>query len=188
MFDQKQSAAFRSITAPDELREKILAMEQGTKRKPHIIISICTAAACLLLIAAIPLLNRTLQRNPVFYVNGTTIESDAVLLTESGEAAPIMARAVPKYTAEISAEFPKKTVLTVSEGNMELINPDSTGVISSGTECTVDGEVLIRWSVDIPVNDAEYYLTADTKGEIQKFVLYYDFGKSAWYIMQENNQ
>ena len=65
MFDRKQSAAFRSITAPDELREKILAMEQGTKRKPHIIISICTAAACLLLIAAIPLLNRPLQRNPV---------------------------------------------------------------------------------------------------------------------------
>ena len=73
MFDRKQSAAFKSITAPDELREKILAMEQGTKRKQHIIISICTAAACLLLIAAIPLLNRPLQRNPVFYVAALTI-------------------------------------------------------------------------------------------------------------------
>ena len=61
-------------------------------------------AACLLLVAAIPLLNRPLQRNPVFYANGTIIENDALLLGEISEAAPIMARTVPKYTAEIYAE------------------------------------------------------------------------------------
>lgn len=183
MFDQKQTAAFQSITAPDELREKILAMEQGSKRKPHIIISIC-AAACLLLLVAIPLSGRLLQKNPVFYANGTIIESDAMLLSESGGASmATFARSVPKYTAEISAEFPEKTVLTVSDGTMELVSPDSTEVIGGGTECTAKGNFLIRWTVDIPTSDAEYYLTADTKGGTRKYLLYYDFGKKAWYIM-----
>lgn len=188
MFDKEQSAAFVSITAPDELKEKILAMEQGSKRKPHIIIGIC-AAACLLILAAIPLSGRLLQKNPVFYANGTIIESDALLLSESGGASmATFARSVPKYTAEISAEFPEKTVLTVSDGTMELVSLDSTEVIGGGTECTTEGGIIIRWIVDIPENTAEYYLTADTNGDKQRFVLYYDFGKAAWYIMQKNNQ
>ncbi len=186
MFDQKQTDAFRSITAPEELRERVFAMEQKKPRNSRrLIMSISSAAACLLLVAAIPLFGKTPQKNPVFSVNGTTIAEEAILLSEENSGVmAASARTVQKYTAVISAEFPTDTTLAVSEGIMELTSIDSTGIIGSGAECKAKGNVLIRWTVDIPTENAQYYLTADTDGKEQTFKLYYDSASNLWYISQ----
>ncbi len=186
MFDQKQTDAFRSITAPEELRERVLAMEQKKPRNSRrIIMGISSAAACLLILAAIPFFGRTLQKNPVFSVNGTTIAEDEILLSdENSGVMTASARTVQKYTAVISAEFPTDTTIAVSDGNMELTSIDSTGIIGSGEECKAKGNVLIRWTVDIPTENAQYYLTADTDGKEKTFKLYYDSASNLWYISQ----
>lgn len=187
MFDRKQAEAFRSITAPEELRERILAMEQKkTRNSRRFIMSISSAAACLLLVAAIPLWGKTTQKKPVFSVNGTTIAEEAILLSE--ESSGVMtasARTVQKYTAVISAEFPTDTTLAVSDGSMELTSIDSNGIIGQGEECKTKGKVLIRWTVDIPAKDAQYYLTADTDGKEQTFSLNYESASALWYISLE---
>lgn len=184
MFDQKQADAFRSITAPEELRERVLAMEQKKSRNSRrLIMSISSAAACLLLVAAIPLRGRTLQKKPVFSVNGTTLAEEAMLLSdESSGAMTASARTVQKYTAVISAEFPTDTTLAVSDGRIELTSIDSSEVIGQGEECKAKGEVLIRWTVDIPEKDAQYYLTADTDSKEQTITLYYESAAGLWYI------
>lgn len=186
MFDQKQTEAFRSITAPEELRERILAMEQKKPRNSRrLIMSISSAAACLLLIAAIPLFGRTPQKNPIFSVNGTTIAEEAILLSEENSGVmAASARTVQKYTAVISAEFPTDTTLAVSDGIMELTSIDSSGIIGKGEECKAKGNVLIRWTVDIPTENAQYYLTADTDGKEKTFRLNYESASALWYISQ----
>jgi hypothetical protein len=186
MFDQKQTDAFRSITAPEELRERVLAMEQKKPRNSRrIIMGISSAAACLLILAAIPFFGRTPQKNPVFSVNGTTLAEEAMLLSdESSGAMTASARTVQKYTAVISAEFPTDTTLAVSDGRIELTSIDSSEVIGQGEECKAKGEVLIRWTVDIPEKDAQYYLTADTDSKEQTITLYYDSASNLWYINQ----
>ncbi len=190
MFDQKQTDAFRSITAPMELKEKVLALEQKKPRNNRrIIMSLSSAAACLLLVAAIPLLNKIPQKNPVFSVNGTAIGSEALLLTENNSGVmTAAARTVQKYTAVISAKFPTNTVITVSDGSLELTDTDTNEIIGFGTECTAEGDTTIRWTVDIPTENAQYYLTADTDGKEKTFEMYYESATSAWYIMQTANK
>ena len=190
MFDSEQTDAFRSISAPMELKEKVLALEQ---KKPHnnrrIILSISSAAACLLLVAAIPLLSRLPQKNPAFTVNGTAIGSDALLLNENNSGImAASARTVQKYMAEISAEFPENTVITVSDGSLELTDTDTNEFISSGAECTAKGNITIRWIVDLPTENTQYYLTTDTDGKKMTFEMYYESASGAWYIMQTTDK
>lgn len=187
MFDKKQTDAFRSITAPKELRERVLAMEQEKPRhSKRLVMSISSAAACLLLIAAVPLLLQSQQKNPVFSVNGAVIEDEALLLSEDNSSVmAASARTVQKYTAVISAEFPQKTTLTVSDGSLELTSPETNEIIGYGAECTAEDNVLIRWNVDLPTEDAQYYLTADADGTEQTFRLYYESASNLWYISRE---
>ncbi len=186
MFDQKQTDAFRSITAPMELKEKVLALEQKKPRNNRrIIMSLSSAAACLLLIVAIPLLGRIPQKNPVFSVNGTAIGNESLLLSENNSGVmAASARTIQKYTAVISAEFPASTVITVSDGSLELTDTDTNDFIGGGAECTAEGNTIIRWTVDIPTENAQYYMTTDTDGKEKTFKMYYESATSAWYIMQ----
>lgn len=185
MFDAKQTEAFRSIAAPEELRQRVLAMEGREQlRRKRIMMSVCSAAACLLLIVAVPLLTQRTKRTPVYKVSGFTLADEAIPL--EGEDAAVMTasvRASQEFTAVFSAEFPCETELTLSEGSLELLDPESGEVIASGMKCIAEDDVTIRWTVDAS-EDAQHVLTVDSDGTIRTLWLYYDPELDTWLIRQ----
>ncbi len=185
MFDARQTEAFRSIAAPEELRQRVLAME-GRKQlqRKRIMMSVCSAAACLLFIAAVPLLTQNRKRIPVYNVSGLTLADEAIPLGE--EDASVMTASVrtsQEFTAAFSAEFPCETKLTLSEGSLELLDPETGEVIASGMKCIAEDDVSIRWTVKAS-DDAQYALTVDSDGTIRTLWLYYDSELDTWLIRQ----
>ncbi len=182
MFEPKQTEAFRSIAAPGVLKERILAEERRRRpRRNRITMSICSAAACLVLVALVPMMQR--QNAPVYTVAGIRLSDETVSLDGHAAAVPASARTPDDYTAVISADISGKTTLSLDSGSMELLDTHNGAVLASGTQCVAEGDVIIHWHVDAD-EAGEHVMTVRSGKTEHRLILCYDAETAAWQIRQ----
>lgn len=148
MFSEDQIKQYKRITAPSEMRERVLTSVtvQNKKRRTHVY-RYAGIAACLVLIIAISLVFNSM--------GSVNVYSDGQVITENG---------VPVYSAvsamsarglfgiSLEAELDGKTVISATEGDVYV-----NGQLSSGE---IDAEkVSIVWDIVPTDTERTYVLT-----------------------------
>ncbi len=154
MFSEKQINAYKNISAPNELRSKVMSASAGKKRFSimHTVSAVAAVAACFALIAAVVL---TMQSpTPEIVCNGQVLE-ESVLFYDISPASDM--RASPVFSVPFEFILGSDTNISVSYGRMIL----SDGTSVDGAELC--GDVSLWWEIprseDIPTCEME--LTVD---------------------------
>ena len=134
MFKEQELNIYRSISAPTELYEKVMAV-----RKPRLHWQKYAAglvAACLVLALGAGFFFR--GGSPDIIVNGQPLESSVVYYDLSPAAEM---RTSPVVTVPLELELPRDAQITVTEGQLSLDGK------SSGKTLSASGSVSLLWEI-----------------------------------------
>ena len=145
MFREEQVEAYKSITAPDEMRKRVMdACAAPKKKSGKSIYKYSSIAACLAIIIAVYLVFGGMGSVSVSF-NGTAV-------TESGVPVVTAASAMSRSATGIAleAELDGKTVISASEGNVYV-----NGQLLEGE---IDAEkVTVIWDI-VPTDTEKTYI------------------------------
>lgn len=145
MFSEKQISAYRSIRAPEELRERVVckAKENAEKGSGNWVIRLAPVAAAFLLILGLAFL---LPQNPQVSVLVGGNEVTGTL--EWAPASTGLERSASTFSLPFEIHGEKGTEIFVSHGF--LITEDD----ALQTSLTFDGEASFRWELREGVKEA----------------------------------
>ena len=156
MFDKKTVDAYRSISAPDELKEKVMAscLVEKTSEKRSFFGNMrmyATLAACFVLVIVFSVFAVGNFGDLSVSVYGKTLTSESMVLSDS-EIEPIAysvePRTLGRTNVPVELEVSGETAISVSEGMMKVYDAKTEEELYAGTEFTAVEDVLIHWTVD----------------------------------------
>lgn len=161
MFDDTQVQSYKSITAPADLRQKVMTACESTGKVRHFsvpkaIYGVAPVAACLLLL--IPLLMFGKAEPLLLNVGSTAISSEDTTLPPVG-----MCAAYGLRTASLEPQ--QYTVTLTGNQDMEVVSADGLAV--------TDEEGNISWTVNVPMEEMVYQLILLADGENYEVSLRY---------------
>ena len=185
MFDEKQTNAYKNITAPLELRERVLNAEKqptvsGKTSSLKPLRNIAALAACVCLIVAAGIIFNT-NNSVSVSMNGTSLSVNEVALN-TARAAYSTAAANEKETLEIPLELTLtgKTSITANDG--VILN-------SSYEECceqTFNEETKsIIWMLNAD-REKEYTLEIASENDSCTVMLIFNNAENLWKISCTN--
>lgn len=169
MFNKAEAAAYQSITAPAELRDKVLEAAQKAEkfrlvsRQKHIR-AISSVAACLLLAVAIFVYPFVAQNK--ITVNGDKLTSSGIVLNLNQPVAA-STRSADSVTVEINVSAKNIDDVAVSHGSVE-----------SGENTT------LVWVLELTDTDAEPTLTFSKNNRIHTVTLKFDTADELWKVFR----
>ena len=178
MFNNEDIKAYREISAPEGLRERIMASARQEKKKPIILSapmrSIAAIAACFVfaVLVMIPMLSgNTVQ----VYFDGEKIGTEGIsLAAENNGVMPIEARAMG-LDVSLTLDADRECFVQVSEGRVGDVR-----MSYMGSEANVPGDAELRWIIDLPDTEMTYFMTVETEDE--SFTLSLEYGEGGWEI------
>ena len=181
MFDERAVSAYRSITAPSELKEKVMAAqksaktaEEQKKRKTlRLTRQLAAAAACLVLMVGAWSMTRE-QGSLESGIHATVVADEGQGMVRMAELGPV--------TVELNVEFPKGAQLTCREGELLVQGEEDIAPVSRGSAWRVDGEALVLWQVPAFDTTQTFELTVDAETESVTVVLSYDTAENCWAV------
>ncbi|MBQ8497145.1 MAG: hypothetical protein IJ489_06820 [Clostridia bacterium] len=195
MFDEKEIEAYRKISAPDGLRERVLSScaeyPKARRNLPAMLRTISSAAACLALVVVLSVFTMGRFGDASVSVSGDAIlpESSVSVYPEHG-VAPLSAqptgKSIPAVSFPIALSLSEKTKITVSAGEMQMTD-DTDESVSFGSALTADGEILIHWYVN--PNDTENAFVMTLRGALKSetLTLAYNEINDTWTISRGEN-
>ncbi len=181
MFDERTVKAYRSITAPPELKARVLARAESEKavqlknrkKMPRTLRQLSAAAACLVLIVGVWAASRESGR-------GLGITADAVVLEASADQELLRAAAEEPVTVKV--EISRKAELSCGEGELLVQEKGDAAPVNQGQSCRVGKNTTVLWQ--IPAADAEesYALTLSCGSETRTLTLLYDTAENCWAV------
>ncbi len=184
MFDQKEIAAYRKISAPSDLRDKVLssctdaAPRKKTSREYMRWIS--SVAACLILVTVLTVFAAgeygTLS---VSLSDSELIKEQSVVYAPNGGIQSISMQRDLK-TTEIPLLLDGHAVLSVSDGVMSIMKPDTDEILYTGTEYSMNGKTLVLWTVCADDTAHTFEMTVRGAFKTEKIILTYDESENAW--------
>lgn len=173
MFAEKEKNAYRKITAPDSLRQKIIGRPQHSQRKKAALGLIAAVAACFVLFLSGMFMNPSGN----ILINGQRLD-DRI---EISCLAPAAERSSdPSVTVPIRLNVRKATVISASDGWLHVTGADPA------REVTVSSPTEFIWEVTPQTDPYEYQLLITNQKGVQKVTLKYDSAKMI--ITKENVQ
>ena len=175
MFTEAQKTAYQNMTAPAELRGKVLDMARSAPAKPvrskrPVRRWMSTAvAACLLLVASVSLLPRGGE---------VSLQLDGMPVTETATAfsasTPMAARAMASMCLPVTVETEKDADVSVSCGQIMTVD---------GTEVTTvaAGETTLYWAIS-PVDTSEEYSLCIYGDTVTRMTLAFDAKENCWTV------
>ena len=165
MFSDKEIEAYRKISAPPELYDKIKSSEINRKRSisAGVIKTIGAIAACFILVSAVLLMMR--NPSPEIICNGQVLE-DTVLFYDISPASDM--REAPAFTVPFEFELTDDTKVTVSYGRM--VSPDGDAIDGS----CLKGETEIWWELPRKGEDLSCEMILRDKHGTTVIILSYD--------------
>ena len=165
MFDKQAVNEYRQITAPEQLRRRVIDTAANPKPKAPVywIPLVGSFAACLaILVVASTMWSGTTQADVSLSDNGILIASDLPVTAE------ITSRTTGTYYTDILIESDGKCVIE-SDGNFLTEDQDGVWVPLSSPYRHQD-QITLRWCVNGPddnttltVNGVDYMLTIDSE-------------------------
>lgn len=168
MFDEKQKKAYSSITAPDELRDRVFSSLEIQDKKDNVFVfrsrvsRLVAAAACVVLVAVAVFAVFTNNGIEVS-VNGTDFNGSMSLALAETDA-PALARAFSPAEVSISLDLDGGALITVDSGSFDVIGEES-----SLTEFAAEEDVELIWKSD----------------GMQKSVMTVEYGKKSCILILE---
>ena len=181
MFDERAVSAYRSITAPSDLKEKVLAQqksakavkEQQKRKKLRLTRQLSAAAACLVLMVGAWSMTR--ERG------GLESGIHATVLADEAQGMVRMAGADP-VTVELNMDFPEGALFTCRDGELLVQGEDDITPVSRGNAWRTEGKALVLWQVPAFDTAQTFELTVDAETESVTVVLSYDTEKDCWAV------
>lgn len=178
MFDKKEIEAYKSITAPDELRERVFstAVKDNSEAKRIIQHRIGAAAAGLIILVGLPVYMLRSSAKPEILLFGDPLTADGIaIIEESAVPAEASARSTPTFSVRLELELKCKTEISVTEGIMTVTDPETCELLYTGTEFTAESDMFtVNWSTDVPDDSTTYYMTLKDGINNSEVILSYD--------------
>lgn len=171
MFYEKDIEKFRSITAPEGLKEKIEAeLSLSYKKKKSSKKSVLALAACFAVVFSFLAFSSLSDSKPALMYKGTEIKAEAVCINEGNSPSPARAAIFSGIPFEIKVK--DETTLSVSEGGLlkEGKNERTEKIVLS--EKGKEKVYLVFEDEDLPVT-----VTVETEKEALVYVLSFDEAK-----------
>ena len=193
MFDKKEIEFYRSISAPENLRERVLSSWEEKQPVslifPHMFPMAWSVAACLVLVIVLFVFQTKNLGEVSIWVSGNAIlpESSTSVYPEHGVTT--LRHSETEETISPSIAFPMKfmlpeeTEISVSSGEMEMTIHDT---VSFGTILTAHNEILIIWHIN--PTDAEHTFVMNLQGDSKSetLTLVYDETTDIWTISRND--
>lgn len=175
MIDKNIKSAYKSINAPKELRDKIIALDSSNKKqtKNKYVLQIATLAACFVLVIAVFAI-LPLNRNTEILIDGQKISDSPITLYGANTAQLVNVRTQQNVTVPISIDVKDTADILASSGTMVITDIKTGNIIMTDTKYTTDKKVSILWQNDMPDSDAVYEMTVKTKKECYTITLKYE--------------
>ena len=185
MFDQKEIRAYRAISAPKDLRDKVLSScaEQPKRKDSHIYMKWASSiAACFVLVMVLTVFAVGEYGSiSVSLSDSTLAKEQSVVYIPNGGVQPI------SLSRELADTYIPLTLdghadLSVSGGVMQIVDPDTDEALYTGTEYSMDGKTLVRWTVRADDTAQIFEMTVRGRFETEKIILSYDESDHVWTI------
>ena len=181
MFDERAVSAYRSITAPSDLKEKVLAQqksakavkEQQKRKKLRLTRQLSAAAACLVLMVGAWSMTRE-QGGLESGIHATVLADEAQGMVRMAGADPV--------TVELNMDFPEGALFTCRDGELLVQGEDDITPVSRGNAWRIEGKALVLWQVPAFETAQIFELTVNAETESVTVVLSYDTEKSCWAV------
>ena len=178
MFSENQIKEYKSISAPEELRQKVLSMKKAEKKQAFKVrnIGIYAAAACLVLVLSLSGIfgNGDISAS----LNGKPLGDEAVSVQSDSSIAMLDARSLDELSVDIEIETGKNAEIEVSDGSIQISDTE-TGEVSENT--SFKGKKIVRWSIPNADESRAYEMTVTFKnGKTETITLEYDRDAMCW--------
>ncbi len=174
MFSEAQKSAYRAVTAPESLRERVLdiaADRPRPKKKPAGRWLAAAIAACLMLVMSSALLPKG---GTEILTGGAAIGGEPVALSESGGVA--LARAAEPLQVPLAVNPRGEVTLTPEDG---VLRSGDT-LIAAGT--TIDAPAELIWEIERPDTAETYVLRVDGGAGSSALTLAFDAAENCWTV------
>ena len=188
MFDQKEIAAYRKISAPVDLRDKVLSSctDVAPRKKTSLTNRrwLSSVAACLILVTVL-----TVFAAGEYGAFSVSLSGSELMKEESVVYAPnngVQSISVQRdlRTTEIPLLLEGHVELSVSDGVMSIKEPDTDAILYTGTEYSMDGKTLVLWTVCADDTAHAFEMTVRGAFKTEKIILSYDESQNAWTLMR----
>ena len=181
MFDERTVNAYRAITAPSDLKEKVMTQQKSEKtveikkkrKTARMIRQVSAAAACLVLLAGVWSVTRE-QGGLENGIHATVVAEDAGDMIRTVDSGPV--------TVELNLEFPEGAQLTCGEGELLVQTDEDITPVSRGSAWRVEGKALLIWQVPALDTMQTFELTVDAENQSLTVVLSYDTAENCWAV------
>lgn len=155
MFDKPTVEAYKKLTAPASLKDKVMSLSetQNTSKRP--IFAATSVAAAVLVLVALTLALVHPADDVIISYNGSELTGSTVTIAEEQSDIALYARIVPPAVVTLSVEADKAVSISVTNGELLVFDDCQNEPVASGTDCVVQGNVRVEWSVVIASDSSE---------------------------------
>lgn len=147
MFDENQKKAYSSLTAPDELRDRVFSSVSAEDKKDNVFVfrsrvsRLIAAAACVMLVV-VAVFTAFTNNGIEVSVNGTDFDGGMSLAIAETDS-PALARAISSAEVSVNLDLDGGAFISVDSGSFDVIGKEN-GV----TEFTAEEDVELIWKSD----------------------------------------
>lgn len=199
MFDKKTVDLYKSIHAPDSLKERIKKMESESTvststpfpreqentaykkavfKKKYWISSLASCAAALCIIFAAVL---AIPKSTKLSVNGAHAGSSPITISNSAETASLATARMAlseNLSCELSIATDFDTVISISKGDLSSENASGMKTV------TVNSDTDFTWSLTGFSAGDTATLTVESDGKSQTYLVYFDDAVGKWLLTE----
>ncbi len=184
MFDSKEVAAYRNISAPNDLRDRVLSSCGSLAPKKRdmgaLMRHLSSLAACFVLAAVLVMF--VVQDLTAFSVSVSDHElvkgQDVVYAPNDGTQGYSVARA---SETNVALTLDGHAELSVSNGMLHIYGAaNDDKLLYTGTDYSVHGKTLVCWVVSADDQTQPFEMTVRSTFKSEKIILTYDASNDSW--------
>ncbi len=192
MFDSKEIEAYRAISAPADLRQKVLSScteeMKPARNFSRMIRTVSTLAACLVLVTCFSVMALGNFFEADAFISGEMITEEATVFAEE-EAMPLSldARTLSHVDVPMTLEMRGKTEITVSDGVLLILDDTTDEVletVSSGTAYKTDKTTALIWTISADAEQKSFEMTIKSLFNTEVITLTYEETLGEWLIFK----
>ncbi len=186
MFDPKEISAYRSISAPDGLRDKVLsscANVTPRKKSPMAYMKwVSSLAASLVLVAVLTVFAANEFGSFSVSTGGGELPRERSVAYVPDEASQGVSLLNENGEVVISLMIDGRVTLSVSDGTLYVMSSENDEVLFEGTEYDAEGKTSVHWSVPTDDTAKKFEMTARGAFKTEKLLLAFDESQMKWTI------
>ncbi len=186
MFNQKEIEAYRSVSAPVDLRDKILSSGADMapkKRTPREYMRRASSiAACFVLVAVLTVFAAGSFGNVSVSLSGSELYEDKSMTYVSNGGAQSISVHRERTETTIPLAFDGHAELSVSNGVMKIVSEETQEVLYTGTDYSIDGKTLVHWVVYADDTAQTFEMTVRGTFKTEKIILTYHVSENEWTV------